>query len=171
VLELEATEISFEPVPDSTFEVTPPPGAKVVELNPAEPNGNEGGGESAPVTGPYAVQRRVSFPLSAPPYMAGMARDEVRLVSSGDETGALITYGQGLGGVAVLELPTKQTASGEGDEAGAPQFPSVTIDGATKGEELETPLGTLIRFRREGVEYTVVGSVTPAVAREAAQGL
>jgi outer membrane lipoprotein-sorting protein len=170
VLELEATEISFGPVPASTFEVTPPPGAETVDLSPAESNGDESG-ETAPVTGLEAVQRQTSFPLSAPPSLAGMERDRVRLVSSGSDAGALVTYGKGLGGIAVLELPAKRAASGEGDEAGGLQLPSVGIDGATKGEELETPLGTAIRFRREGVEYTVAGSVTPAVAREAAQGL
>jgi outer membrane lipoprotein-sorting protein len=170
VLELEATEISFGPVSDSTFEVTPPPGAKVVELDPTASNSGEGG-DTAPVTGLEAVQRQTSFPLSAPPSLAGMERNQVRLVSSGSDAGALVTYGKGLGGLAVIELPAKQAASGEGGESGGPQLPSVRIDGATKGEELETPLGTVIRFRREGVGYTVAGSVTPAVAREAAQGL
>jgi outer membrane lipoprotein-sorting protein len=171
VLELEATEISFGPVPDSTFEVTPPPGAKVVELDPGESDGGEGGGESAPATGLDPVRQRVSFPLSAPPSLAGMERGQVRLVRGGGEAGALVTYGKGLGGLAVLELPAKQAATDEGGEGGGPQLPSVTIGGATRGEELETPLGTLIHFERGGVGYTVVGSVTPAVAREAAQGL
>jgi outer membrane lipoprotein-sorting protein len=170
VLELAATEISFGPVSDSVFEVTPPPGAKIVNLNPTESSSSEGG-ETAPVTGLEAVQRQASFPLSAPPSLAGMERDQVRLVSSGSDAGALVTYGNGLGGIAVLELPAKRPASGKGDETGGLQLPSVTIDGATKGEELETPLGTLIRFGRGGVDYTVAGSVTPAVAREAAQGL
>jgi outer membrane lipoprotein-sorting protein len=167
VLELTVTEISFGAIPDSVFEVTPPRGAKAVDLSPPAGGSKEGGEETAPVTGLDAVQRQTSFPLSAPPSLAGMARDQVRLVSSGDEASALITYGQGLGGIVVLE----QATSGEGDEAGGLQLPSVTIDGATKGEELETPLGTVIRFRREGVEYTVAGSVTPAVALEVAQGL
>jgi outer membrane lipoprotein-sorting protein len=171
VLELAATEISFGPVPDSTFEVTPPPGAKTVDLSPPAGGGDEGGGEAAPVTGLEAVQHQTSFPLSAPPSLAGMARGQVRLVSSGADAGALLIYGKGLGGIAVLELPAKGAASGEGDETGGLQLPGVAIDAATRGEELETPLGTLIRFRREGVEYTVAGSVTPAVAREAAQGL
>jgi outer membrane lipoprotein-sorting protein len=170
VLELAATEISFGPVSDSVFEVTPPPGAKVVDLDPTEPNGGEGG-DTAPVTGLEAVQRQTSFPLSAPPNLAGMERDEVRLVSSGSDAGALVTYGKGLGGLAVLELPTSKAASAGGGEPGDLQLPSVTIDGAIKAEELETPLGTLIRFRRGGVDYTVAGSVTPAIAREAAQGL
>ncbi len=171
VLELSATEVEFGPVPESDFEVQPPPGAKVVELNPPAGGEGEGGGDSTPVTGLEGVQRQTSFPLSAPPSLAGMERDQVRLVSSGSDAGALLTYGKGLGGIAVLELPAKQAASGEGGESGGLQLSSVTIDGATKGEELETPLGTLIRFRRGSVEYTVAGSVTPAVAREAAQGL
>ena len=170
VLELAATEISFGPVSDSVFEVTPPPGAKVVDLNPTEATGGEGG-DAAPVMGLEAVQGRTSFPISAPQSLAGMGRDQVRLVSSGGDAGALITYGKGLGGIAVLELPATQGASGEGDEANGLQLPGVSIDGAAKGEELETPLGTLVRFRRGGVDYTVAGSVTSAVAREAAQGL
>ena len=171
VLELAVTEISFGPVSDSVFEVTPPPGARVVDLNPTEASGGESGADVAPVTGLEAVQRQTSFPLSAPPSLAGMERDQVRLVSSGRDAGALVTYGKGLGGIAVLQLPAKQADSTEGDETGGLQLPSVAIDGATKGEELETALGTVIRFRRGGVDYTVAGSVTPAVAEEAAQGL
>lgn len=167
VLELSATEVSFGPVSESVFEVSPPPGAKVVELNPPGGGEGKGSGASASVTGLEAVQAKTSFPLSAPPNLAGMARDQVRLVSSGEDAGALVTYGNGLGGIAVLELPAGEAGSGEGGL----QLPSVSISGASRAQELETPLGTLIRFRRSGVEYTVVGSVTPAVAREAAQGL
>jgi outer membrane lipoprotein-sorting protein len=168
VLELNATEISFGPVPDSVFEVTPPPGAKVVQLSPPEEAEGESGG-AKPVTGLEAVQAKTSFKLSAPPSLAGMQRDQVRLISSGEEAGALLTYGEGLGGIAVLELPAKE-AGGKGGEGGL-QLPSVSIEGAPEARELETPLGTVIRFRRGGVEYTVLGSVTSAVAREAAQGL
>ncbi|MGN6274493.1 MAG: LolA family protein [Solirubrobacterales bacterium] len=169
VLELAATEVSFEEVPDSVFEISPPPGAKKVELSP--PNeGSSGEGSDNPVTGLEAVQAKTSFPLSTPPTLAGMERDQVRLISSGEEAGALLTYGKGLGGLAVLELPAGEGGE-EGGGSGGPQLPSVSIPGANHGQELETPLGTLIRFRRGGVEYTVVGSVTSAVAREAAEGL
>ena len=171
VLELSASEISFGPVPGSVFEASPPPGTKVVELSAPEGAGNDSGsGEE--VTGLQAVQAKTSFELSAPASLAGMSRNGVRLVSSGKDAGALITYGEGLGGIAVLELPAKQGAGGEGGgEAGGLQLPSVSIEGATRAQQLETPLGTLIRFERGGVEYTVVGSVPPSVAREAAQGL
>jgi outer membrane lipoprotein-sorting protein len=166
VLELTATEIGFGSVPDSVFEISPPPGAKVVELNP--PSG-AGAGPGEPVTGLEAVQAQVPFQLSAPAELAGMERDQVRLISSGEEAGALVTYGKGLGGLAVLELPA--TKEGSESASGGPQLPSISIPGADHAQQLETPLGTLIRFRRGGVEYTVVGSVTSAVAREAAQGL
>lgn len=170
VLELSVTEIGFGPVPASSFEVSPPPGAKVVDLDPLEGRG-EGPGSAEPVSGLEAVQAKTSFEVSAPPGLAGMARDGARLISSGEDAGALLTYGEGLGGIAVLELPAGEAGSGEGDETGGLQLPSVTIEGATQAQQLETPLGTLIRFRRGGVEYTVAGSVTPAVALEAAQGL
>ena len=170
VLELSATEVSFGPVPDSVFEVTPPPGAKVIHLSlPEEAEGE--GGSTGPVIGLEAVQAKTSFAVSAPPSLAGMARDRVRLVSSGEDAGALVTYGEGLGGIVVLELPAGDSRSGESGERGGLQLPSVSIEGASEAKELETPLGTLIRFRRGGVEYTVVGSVTSSVAREAAQGL
>jgi hypothetical protein len=171
VLELSATEVSFGPVSESVFEVSPPPGAKVVELNPPARGEGEGSGGSASVTGLESVQAEISFPLSAPPSLAGMARDQVRLVSSGEDAGALITYGKGLGGIAVLELPAGEAGSSEAGEAGDLQLPSVSIAGASRAQELETPLGTLIRFRRGRVEYAVAGSVTAAVARAAAQGL
>jgi hypothetical protein len=46
----------------------------------------------------------------------------------------------------------------------------VSIDG-TSGQELATALGTLVRFERGGVQYTIVGSVPPAAAEAAARAL
>ncbi len=171
VLELKATEVTYGAVANSVFEVTPPPGAKVVDLSSPEPGAEGAQRDAQPVTGLDAVQSQTPFSLSAPPSLGRMQRDQVRLVSSGTDAGALLTYGKGLGGIAVLELPATQPASNESGETGGPQLPKVTIDGTTKGEQLATPLGTVIRFRRQGVEFTVAGSVLPAVAREAAQGL
>ena len=51
-----------------------------------------------------------------------------------------------------------------------PALPKVNIDGAT-GEELATALGTMLTFERGGVAYTVLGSVPPAAAENAARGL
>jgi hypothetical protein len=57
--------------------------------------------------------------------------------------------------------------SGSGGEL---NLPSVSINGAT-GQELATPLGTVLRFTRSGVAYTVLGSVTPYAAETAARAL
>jgi hypothetical protein len=57
-----------------------------------------------------------------------------------------------------------------GDGAPGLSLPTVDINGAA-GQELATPLGTLIRFERDGVQYTIAGSVPQAVAEDAARGL
>ncbi len=58
-----------------------------------------------------------------------------------------------------------------GEERELPEgLPQVNIDGAT-GTEIATPLGTLVSFERGGVSYTVVGSVPPVAAENAARGL
>ena len=98
----------------------------------------------------------------------------MRLIQASDHPAALVTYGAGLGGIAVLQ----QAADANGSAApGKPKegesglsLPTVSINGAT-GQELDTALGTMVRFTRGGVEYTVIGSVPPAAAEAAARGL
>jgi outer membrane lipoprotein-sorting protein len=182
VLELAATEISYEAVPDSVFSISPPPGAKVTEVKP--PSQPEGGGASshpdgagsAPkrATGLSAVQAAVPFTLDAPPTLAGMARGEAQSVESNGRSAALIAYGQGLGGIAVIESQAK-TGAGHGSSGGPAQslpagLGQVKLTGAT-ATELPTALGTLLQLDRAGVSYLLVGSVTPATIEAAAKGL
>ena len=175
VLGLTVNDITFGSVPASSFDVSPPPDAKVVEVD--TPTGKQQGndpGEQTPVTGVQAVGKAVSFPLSAPPALAGLQRAEVRLIHTGKSNGALVTYGQGLGGVAVFEQASDsnhplQAPHGEGDHRGL-DLPTVSIDGV-QAQELATPLGTALRFERGGVAYAVIGSVPPATAEAAARGL
>jgi len=175
VIELEATEVAYEEVPSSDFEISPPPGAKVVELSPPSRTSSEDqkAGQN-PASGAAAVQKQLSFNLSSPPSLAGMEQGEVRSIRVGDKSGALLTYGQGLAGIAVLESPA---ASGEASanqpgasEAGGLSLPTVTINGS-KAQELETALGTVLNFSRNGVNYVVAGSVPAATAEAAARGL
>jgi outer membrane lipoprotein-sorting protein len=172
VLELEATSVSFGPVPTSTFDIAPPPGAKVVELDPGNHAGNSDT-EQAPVTGLEAVQKQVPFTISAPDSVAGMARSQVRLIAMDKDPAALVTYGKGLGGIAVLESQAgqgKAPSATSGDHHGGLTLPHVSINGAP-GEELGTALGTLLRFERDGVSYVVLGSVPPKTAEAAARAL
>jgi hypothetical protein len=85
---------------------------------------------------------------------------------------ALVTYGQNLGGIAVIEQAAQPGAAAQaagGDQRGL-SLPGVTINGAT-GHELDTALGTVVQFRARGVDYTVLGSVPAAAADAAARAL
>jgi outer membrane lipoprotein-sorting protein len=165
VLELEATEISYGKVPAADVDVKPPAGAKTVELNP--PVGHDVRGRPAQVQGLAAVQREVGFPVSAPDSLAGIPRREVGLVRFGSENGALATYGQGLGAIFVLERKADAQSAGRPTDL---RLPEINIDGVT-GSELATALGTVVTFERNGVSYTVAGSVPPIAAENAARGL
>jgi outer membrane lipoprotein-sorting protein len=147
VLELAATEISYEPVPASVFEISPPPGAKVQEVSPPK----EGSAPSGSSTGADSTGAGWSSP------------------SSGAGHPKVTTHGQGLETVAVLESPVK---AGAGNSS--PTLPEglqkVDINGVT-ASELPTALGTLLTFERSGVRYLLAGAVSPAKVEEVARGL
>jgi outer membrane lipoprotein-sorting protein len=177
VLELSLSGISYSAIQDSVFDVAPPAGAKVVDFSPASHAGHpagagdKGAGEK-PVTGVDAVAKALPFTLKAPDTLAGLPRHEVRLLDWQGEPAALVLYGQNLGGIAVIEQKADAAAAKkaaapkhEGDHAGL-SLPTVSINGTT-GQELGTALGTVVRFTRGDIAYTIVGSV-PAAAAEAA---
>ncbi|HEY1539480.1 MAG TPA: DUF2092 domain-containing protein [Solirubrobacteraceae bacterium] len=186
VLELKATDISYGSVSDSDVTATPPQGAKVVDLSPKDdpadpqagshPGDGPHGTHPADVSGVDAVGKALDFPLSAPATLAGLPRHEAHLVDFGHEKGALVTYGKGLGAIAVFEHRTdtadaSSTAAPEksGRDGGA-ALPQINIDGAT-GTEIPTALGTIVTFERDGVSYVIAGSVPPLAAENAARGL
>jgi hypothetical protein len=156
VLALQATHISFGAVSSSDVDVPPPAGAKVVDIPTSGGNGSQSGTD---VTGLAAVQAALPFPVAAPDTLGGQTRTEVRLVGSGDHQSALITYGEGLGTVAVVERAAS-SASASGPLAA---LPSVSV-GSAQGHELSTPLGTIVTWRSGGVSYVLAGSVTAATA-------
>jgi outer membrane lipoprotein-sorting protein len=176
VLQLEATDVSYDAVPDSAVAVVPPAGATVNDFSSKDVGGpakeHPGGSQHADVQGVDAVQRELGFRLSAPAELAGLPRKDVRLVHLGKEKGALAIYGQGFGAIGVLEKKATPSKSGAADKGGrgALRLPEINIDGAT-GSELATALGTVVTFERGGVEYVVAGSVPPAAAENAARGL
>jgi outer membrane lipoprotein-sorting protein len=189
VLELTATNIAYGAVPASTFSVTPPAGDKVVKVSTssaaAKLHANASHAAKAAraqrdVSGVAAVSSRLPFSLSAPSRLDGLPRRSVTLLSWGGKPAALVTYGQNLGGVAVIEQTataaspaksssTKASSKDQGGPGGL-SLPTVSINGAT-GQELSTPLGTVLRFQKAGVAYTVIGSVPPFALNLAAKGL
>jgi outer membrane lipoprotein-sorting protein len=179
VLELSATDISYGAVPASDFAVSPPSGAKIVKVSTsaahAGPEARRAHGRDAhaDVSGPAAVSRHLPFSLLAPKTLVGLPRRSVTLLDWAGHPAALVTYGQNLGGVAVVEQSAssagKLASSSSGEHQGL-SLPTVSIDGTT-GQELATALGTVVRFTRGKVTYTVLGSVPPAAAEAAARAL
>jgi outer membrane lipoprotein-sorting protein len=179
VLELSATEVSYGAVPASVFEFDPPADAKVTEVQPpgqhshGEQGSKTGAAKPTHERGLAATQAALPFTLDAPASLAGMTRDEVQGAQIDGHAGALIAYGQGLGGIAVIESIAKSSAASGEEESQSPlgELPKVALPGGASASELPTPLGTLLRFRRSGVQYILAGSVTPATLQEAAKGL
>lgn len=152
VLALSATSISFGKVAASTFAISPPKGAHVVDLTPKHSGGGNG-------------LQPLAFTPSAPATLAGKARQQVKHLGS---DGALITYGQGLDGLAVIEKKTD--GQQQQQPLGGLSLPTVSINGTT-AQELPTALGTVVRFTRGGVEYTVLGSQPASTVIAAARAL
>jgi hypothetical protein len=188
VLELSATNVKFGNVPTSDFSIAAPSNAKVVKVsqpsgaNTAEAKTRVKGAKrrahaASKVHGIAAVDAAVPFKLSAPAKLAGLPRQDAQLLDWGGHPAALVTYGQNLGGIAVIERqpdPNKakqsQAPKGRTDGEGQTRLPTLSINGAT-GTELATALGTVVQFDRGGVSYVVIGSVPPQAAEAAARGL
>jgi len=162
VLELEATEISYGPIPAAKISTKPPAGARVTELDPQ--TGVDAKGRPTRVEGLEAVRKRLDFELAAPAELAGLPRRSVSLVRFGEHEGAVLRYGDGFGQILVFQSRATQKA-----RPGL-TLPQVNIDGAT-GQELATALGTLVMFDADGIRHVVVGSVPPVAAENAARGL
>jgi outer membrane lipoprotein-sorting protein len=145
VLELVATEISYGPVDSSNFAIKPPADAHVVDLSM---RGDHKG-------------HKVPFKVNAPKTLAGRKRAGIRR----HHNAAFIRYGKDLNGLLVIEKPAKAEK-----RRGQLELPTVDINGAT-AKVLDTPLGSVVSFQRNGVQYIVLGSVHAADAEAAARGL
>jgi outer membrane lipoprotein-sorting protein len=166
VLELKATEISFGPVASADVDVSPPAGAKVVDLTPPATLGSKSP-VSTPVTGLDAVRAAAGFPVVAPDNLVGLPLRQARLVGGSDSHAALLLYGQGLGGIVVVERKVDASPGADGPLA---SLPKVSLDGVT-AHELATELGTALQWERDGVGYVLVGSLPASAAEAAARSL
>ena len=168
VLALQATDISFGSVSDSVIDVSPPAGAKIVDVSSQTGSGTSGGTSTPPVTGLPAVQAAAPFTVVAPDTLVGLPRQDVRLVGPADSQSVLVVYGQGLGAIVVVER--KQDTAKAGQAGMLDALPSVSLDGVT-AHELATQLGTVLGWNSAGVSYILAGSVPPSAAESAARSL
>ena len=163
VLSLAVTDVSYGAVSASDVDVSPPAGAKVVQLDSSNASGSTAD-KGAPVTGLGAVQAAAGFPVAAPNSLVGLPLKDVRLVGG---KSVLVVYGQGLGAIAVLERQADPSAPKGGSLSA---LPTVSLDGVT-AHELATQLGTVIEWRSGGVDYVLAGSLPSAAAEAAARTL
>ena len=163
VLALDVTDISYGAVDSGALAVAAPASARVVDLGSIGHSTRPDGSPMKETQGLAAVSAAVPFTLSAPDSLVGLPRTGVRLISDGKDAAALVTYGKGLGAIAVLE---RAVTKGEHSANPLEGLPAVSIGGAT-GHELPTALGTLITAERGGVSYTLVGSLPPNAAEAA----
>jgi len=167
VLELQVTHISYGPVPESDVAISPPAGAKTVDLGSTARAAAHSTREAKPVSGLSAAQAAAGFAVVAPSKLVGLPRQDVRAVGGADSKAVLVVYGQGLGAIVVLERKADSAAQQGGALS---SLPRISIDGLT-GHELATQLGTVIQWQRNGVSYVLAGSLPPAAAETAARDL
>jgi outer membrane lipoprotein-sorting protein len=178
VLELKATHISYGRIRSKVFAISPPQGAKVVELAApaAASQTHQKTAKHQEVIGLSQVASHLSFKPSAPTSLDGLGRQSVSLLDWSGAPAALVTYGQNLGGIAVIEQKAQgqasaaKTSPSQGGDRQALTLPTVSINGAS-GQELDTAIGTVLTFTRGGVRYTLIGSVPAAAAEAAARAL
>ena len=185
VLELKADDISYGPVDSSVFAISPPVGDKVIKIdtgasNPTGPAAADRRRHHAAVTGVAAVAAALPFPFDPPATLAGLPRHEVRLLDWEGSPAALVSYGEDLGAIVVIErgagraATTGATGTGAGEgqspDGGELSLPTVSINGVT-GQELDSELGTVVTFAAGGIRYIVAGSVPAATADQAARAL
>lgn len=130
VVELSATEVSYGPVQQSVFELSPPSGTKVIEPQ------REGDREAADA-------------------------------GSGRQAPKVRAIGHGVTSILELDAPSDRASATNGSELAGTR--KVTVNGAV-GHELETALGTVLSFERNGVSHLLLGAVKPIDIAKAAEG-
>ncbi len=174
VISLAATGVSFGPVADSVFAISPPSGAKVVQLGTVASRASSN--PTAPSGAAPATQGPLSFTVDQPPTAGGL---QLTATHRAGRDGELLSYGTGLGSVEVLERAAGQgtapalpsAGAGPGQGSGL-SLPTEDIDGVS-ATELSTELGTVLEFTRtdKGISYLVFGSVPLATAGAVARDL
>ena len=154
-IELVVTKLHFGAIPASDFRVAPA-GATVHVVHPPSQKELQ---KAAPAK-PAAVFQPSKTSL------AGMKLHKVHAFSFQGHRAVVLVYGRGLGSVVVLE----QRADPSTSKDMLASLPAVKI-GTVRGHELDTTLGTLVRFTHGGLTYTIVGSQRPSTIVAAASAL
>jgi outer membrane lipoprotein-sorting protein len=176
VLKLAATDISYGRVDAGALKAPNPPGAKKQAIALPVMDAHGGARKHRPqARAAYAkriaretkaARAALGDGFAAPKVLAGRKRYVVELKrEKGEAPKAIVLYGEGLGGIAVLE---ERAAAGE--RAPFRGLGKATVDGVTGGK-LETALGTLVTWHDGTTRYTLLGSMPGKAAEAAANAL
>ena len=153
VLELKATDISFGPVAAGDLAVPEPAGAKVVDLNPPAAGAGSGPGGTPSHRARRRRRPRSASRSSRPTRSSGLPRQEVRLVELDGTPGRARDLRPGPRRHRRAPEPagrSRRPSSTAACGGGGLSLPKISINGAS-GQELDTALGTVLRFDRAGV--------------------
>ena len=161
VLELKATDISYGRSRPRTSRSTPPAGSQGREDRDAESFERRrtrrerrrascaASARRARSSGVAAVADAGAVHARRARKLVGLPRQSVSLLDMGGKPAALVTYGQNLGGIVVIEQAQSADSAGQPQSQGSQDngqppvsLPTVSINGAT-GQELDTALGTV----------------------------
>jgi hypothetical protein len=187
VVRYEASDFEVGPVPDKRFQLETPPGATVEQMEESGKDGERGeegreNREPQSVASVAEAQEVVGFPVrQLASALGGRELTEIRVAGS---DGVVQTYGEGWGTVVLAQKPdrepesadqsqedSRREANGEDDGRNEQlQIPTVDL-GGIEAKEISTPIGTVLSWSANGVNYSLVGSVPAAELEEAARGL
>lgn len=179
VVRYEARDFEVGPVSEARFQLEPPPGATVEQLEPGDGERPEGAPDKKDleprVAGSLAEASELAGfqveGLSEPP--GGRQLEEIQV--AGDA--AALRYGSGWGTVTLVQKPDT------GDEDfGAPQrnqneegpdlqVPNVSLGDGVRAREVATPVGTVLTWSDGGISYVLAGSVKAGELEAAARSL
>lgn len=159
-LEFDVTNITYGAVAASDLQATFPSAATVTDLGSIPQPATSG---AAPVSGLAAVTAAAGFTVAAPDSLAGLQRSSISLR---DGT-VFIGYGDGIGGMLLIEHKSVASTNGQGLLRA---LPSVTVNGVT-AHELTTTLGSAFTWDAAGTTYVLAGSLRSGVLETALAAL
>jgi outer membrane lipoprotein-sorting protein len=187
VVRYEASDFEVGPVPDKRFQLEPPPGATVEQMEEpgsGEERGEEGRENREPqkVASVAEAQEPVGFPVGQLANAPG-GRELAEIWVAGSD-GVIQTYGEGWETVVLVQKPDREPKNADQSQVDSGREPNgendgrdeqlqvPTVDlGGVEAREISTPIGTSLSWSANGVSYSLVGSVPAAELEDAARGL
>jgi hypothetical protein len=168
-IDIALSDLTIASVDASDATLTVPAGAKIVQLSlPAHDQASSTqSSSSSPAAQLASVEASLPFDVVAPATLDGRALSSAHVAGGA----ALLTYGTGLSAIVVRECSVGAAGGDPGPLSGIGAIlPHVSL-GPVSAQELETTLGTMVSFDRNGIAFVVGASLPKGEVESAAQAL